>query len=79
MNIIKTIGDPQEVPGRPEMNVDFFCCPGIGMAEASADELDRDAFFIQGRGEIMPQGMRPEPRYTRVPGKFFTQAVQTVS
>lgn len=60
------------------MNVYFFCRPGIGVTEASADELDWNTFFIQGRGEIMPKGMRAEPRYPGVPGKFFTEAVQAV-
>ena len=79
MNIIKTIGDTQQVPGRPEMNVDFFCCPGIGMTEDFANELDRDTLSVQGRAEIMPERMRPEPRYSGVPGKFFTEALQAAS
>lgn len=60
------------------MDVDFFRCPGIGMPENFAYELDRDTFFVQCRGKIVPKGMRPEPRYPGVPGKFVTEAIQAV-
>ena len=79
MNIIKTISDTQQVFRRPEVDVDFFCRPGIGMPEDGAYELDGDSFYVQVCGEIMPQSMRSKPRYPGVPGKFFAEAVQTVS
>lgn len=59
------------------MDVDFFCCPGIGMSETRTDKLDWYAFFVQGCGEIMSQSMRSEPWYPGVQGKVFTEAVQT--
>ena len=77
--LIQDIGDTQQICGRPDVDIDFFCGPGIGMAEAIADELDRNAFFIHGRTEIMPKRMRSKPRYPGVPGKLFTEAVQAVS
>lgn len=77
--LIQDVGDTQQVPGRPNVDVDLLCRPGIGMPETCADELDRYTFSVQGRGEIMPKRMRTEPRYPGVPGKFFTEAVHTVS
>lgn len=79
LNIIQTIGDTEQVSGRPKMNVDFFRCPGIGVTEDFANELDRDTFYIQGCAEIMPDCVRPESRYRGVLGKFFTETVNTVS
>jgi len=79
MMLVETIGYAQEVFGRPEMDIDSFGRSRIGVPEASADELDRDAFDVQFRCEIMPQRMRSESRYPGVPGKFFTEAVQTAS
>ena len=76
--LIQDIGDTQQVLGRPEVDVDFFCGPGIGMPKNGAYELDGDAFSVQGRGEIMTEGMRAEPRYPGVPGKFITETPQTV-
>ncbi len=61
------------------MDVDFFCRLGICVAEANANELDGDAFSVQGRAEIVPDRMRSEPRYPGVPGKFFTKAIETAS
>ena len=77
--LIQDVSEAQQVFGGPDMNIDFFCSPGIGVPEASADKLDRDAFFIQGRAEIMSKRMRPEPRYPGFPGKLFTETVQAVS
>lgn len=77
--LIQDVSDTQQVLGRPEMDVDSFGRPGIGVAETSADELDRNTFFIKGRAEIMADCMWSEPRYPGVPGKFFTEAVQTIS
>ena len=77
--LIQDVGDTQQVLGRPEMDVDSFGRPCIGMAEASADELDRDAFFVECRAEIMSDCVRPEPPYPGMLGKFFTEAVQAVS
>lgn len=73
--LIQDVSDTQQVFGRPEMNVDFFCRPGICVPETCADELDGDAFSIQGCGEMMPKRMRTEARNPGVPGKFFTEAV----
>lgn len=73
--LIQDVGDSQEVLGRPDVDVDFFCCPGIGMAEDGTNKLNRDAFFIQGRGEIVAQGVRSEPGYPGVPGEFLTEMV----
>lgn len=77
--LIQDVGDTQQVFGRPDVNINLLCCPGIGMPKNSTDKLDGDTFSVQGCGEIMPQRMRPEPRYPGVPGKFFTEAVQTTS
>ena len=76
--LIQDVGDPQQVFGRPEVDVDFFRGPGIGMSEDGAYELDGYAFSVQGRGEIMPQCVRAEPWYAGVPGKFITEAIQAV-
>ena len=73
--LIQDVGDAQQIFRRPEMNVDCFCCPGIGVAEAGANELDRNAFFIQDCAEIVAERVWSEPRYTGIPGKFFTEAV----
>jgi len=73
--LIQNISDTQQVFRRPEMDIDFFCCPGIGVAKDNADELNGDVFYIQGRGEIMPQSLRTKSRYPGVPGKFFTKVV----
>jgi len=77
--LIQNVGDAQQVLGRPEVNVNCFCCPGIGVTEACADELNGNAFFIQDCAEIMPQGMRTEARNPGVLGKFFTEAVHAAS
>lgn len=79
MVLVQTIGDAQEVPGRPKMDVNLLCCSGIGMAQDGADKLYRDTFCVEGRGEIMPQSMRPEPWYPGLACKFFTEAVHAVS
>jgi len=73
--LIQDVGDTQQVPGRPDMDVDFFCRPGICVAEASADELDGDTFPVQICSEVVPKRMRSESRYPGVTGKFFTQAI----
>ncbi len=72
---IQNVGDTEQVPWWENMDVDLFCSPGIGVPEDSADELDRNAFDVKFRGEIMPKRMRPEPRYAGLTGKFFTEAV----
>ena len=77
--LIENVSDSEQVFGRPEMDIDFFGRPGIGMAQDCADELDRDAFYVQNRAEIMTECMRAEPRYAGSSGKFFTEAVQAVS
>ena len=77
--LIQDVCDTEEVLGRPEMDIDLFGCSCISMAKAGTYELDGDAFFVEGRAEIMPQGMRTEARNPGVPGKFCTEAVQTVS
>ncbi|MBA7631127.1 hypothetical protein ES703_38654 [subsurface metagenome] len=79
MRLVKTISDSQQVLGRPEMDVDFFCRPGVGMSEANANELDRDTFSVQGSAEIVPECMRSESWYPGMPGKFFTETVKTAS
>jgi len=76
---IQDVGDTQQVFRWPKMNVNLFRRLGVGMSEARADELDGNAFYVQCRGEIMTQRMRPELRYPGLPGKFFTEAVQAVS
>lgn len=68
---IKNICDAEQVPGRPKMNINLFCCSCVGMSEAGGNKLDWNAFFIQGRSEIMPKRMRSKPRYPGVPGEFF--------
>jgi len=77
--LIQDVGDAEEIFRRPEVNVNCFCCPGVGMPEACADELNGNAFFIQDCAEIMSQGMRTEARNAGVPGKFFTEAVHAAS
>lgn len=77
--LIQNISNPQQVLGWPEMDINCFCCPGIGVAEAGADELDRYAFFIQDCAEIVAERVWSEPRYPGVFGKFFTEAVQAAS
>ena len=77
--LIQDVGDTQQIFGRPKVDIDFFCRPGIGMSQDGTNKLNGYAFSVQGRGEIMPQGMRSKPRYPGVPGKFFTETVQTAS
>ena len=79
MNIIKTIGYTKKFFRRPDMYVDFFRRPGIGMPKNCANKLDRDAFFVQGRGEVMAECMRPESRYPGVLSQTFTKPVQAAS
>ncbi len=74
--LIQDVSDTQQVFRRPEMDVDFFRRPGIGMPENCADELHGDAFSVQRCGEIVPQGMRPEARYPGVPGQTVTKPVK---
>ena len=73
--LIQDVGNAQKVFRRPEVDVDFFRCPGIGMPEDCAYKLDWDAFFVQGCGEIVSKGMRTESWYPGVPGKFITEAI----
>lgn len=77
--LIQDIGNPEQVPGGPDMDIDLLCCPGISMTEDCADELDGDTFFIKRCAEIVAERMRSEPRYLGVPRKFFTESVKTVS
>ena len=77
--LIQNVGDTQQVFRRPEVDVDLFGRPGIGVAQAGADELDGNAFFIQDCAEIMAEGMGPELGYPGLPGKFFTEAVHAAS
>jgi len=73
--LIQDIGDTEQVPGRPDMDINFFCRPGICMAKDGADKLKGYTFPVQICSEIVPKRMRSESRYPGVPGKFFTQAV----
>jgi len=73
--LIQDVGDTEQVLGRPEMDVNPLGRPRIGMAKAIADELDRYAFSVQGRAEIMAERLWPEPRYPGVSGKFFAEIV----
>lgn len=76
--LIQDVGDTQQVFRRPDVDVNFFRRAGIGVPENGAYKLDRDTFFVQGCGEIVSKGMRTEPRYPGVPGKFITETVQAV-
>jgi len=76
---IQNIGDAEQVFRRPEVDVDCFCCPGIGVTEDGTDKLNGNAFFIQDCAEIVAKGMRTETRNPGVLGKFITEAVHTVS
>ena len=73
--LIQDIGDPQQVLGWPKMDINCFCCPGVGVPETCANKLNGNAFFIHSRAEIMPQGMRTEARNPGVPGKLYTETV----
>ena len=73
--LIQDVSDAEQIFRRPEMNIDFFCCPGICVPESGTDKLDWDAFSVQGRGEKMTNCVRSEPRYPGVLGKFFTEAI----
>ena len=76
---IQNIGYTQQITGWPDMNIDLFRRPCIGMPKAFGNKLDGDTFYIQGRGEIVPQGMRPEPWYPGMFGQTFTKPVKAVS
>jgi len=73
--LIKNVSNPQKIPGRPDMDIDFFCCSGIGMSKAGGNKLDGDTFCVKRCCEIMPQSLRTKSRYPGVPGKFFTQII----
>ena len=73
--LIQNVGDTEQIFGWPEMNVDLFGCSGVGVSKAGTYELNRNAFFIQGRAEIVPQGMRTEAGNPGVPGKLCTETI----
>lgn len=76
--LIQDVSDPEKVFRRPEVDIDFFSRPGIGVPEACGNKLYGNTFSVQGRGEVMAECVRPEPGYPGVPGKFFTEAIQAV-
>lgn len=76
---IRTVCNAEQISGWPDVAVDFFRGPCIGVAEDLADELDGDALFVKGGAEIMAQGVWAETGYIGSFGESFAEAVETAS
>lgn len=72
---IQDVSDAEKVSGRPEVDINLFGCPGIGVPEAGTYELNGNAFSVHDCAEIMAECMWAEFGYPGVPGKFITEAV----